>query len=95
MIRETIHYAGRVQGVGFRYTTAGLAKEFVVAGTVQNLPDGRVKLVVEGDSEQVAGLVDALQEAMSGHIVSVESRRSVGTGEFGDPGEPRAFRIVL
>lgn len=95
MIRETIHYSGRVQGVGFRYTTAGVAKEHIVAGYVKNLPDGRVKLVVEGVADAVVGFVDAVQEAMGGNIASVDSHRSVGTGEFGEPGEPRAFRVLL
>ncbi|MEM9419512.1 MAG: acylphosphatase [Planctomycetota bacterium] len=94
-IRETVHYTGRVQGVGFRYTTASLAKDFEVAGSVKNLPDGRVKLVAEGEAQQVAGLIDAVQEAMSGNITDVESSRSIGTGEFGTPGDPRAFRVIL
>ncbi|MEM9915200.1 MAG: acylphosphatase [Planctomycetota bacterium] len=95
MIRETIHYTGQVQGVGFRYTTASVAKNFAVAGSVKNLPDGRVKLVAEGETEQVTAFVDAVQDSMAGNITGVESARSVGTGEFGSPGEPRAFRVIL
>ena len=95
MIRETLHYTGRVQGVGFRYTAANLAKGFAVAGAVRNLPDGRVKLVAEGPADQVAALVDAVQQAMGPNITGVESARSQGTGEFGTPGGPSAFRIVL
>ena len=95
MIRETIHYRGRVQGVGFRQTTAGLARGWAVAGYVKNLSDGRVKLVAEGDPETVTDFIDAVQSEMAGHIDDVESGRSVGTGEFGDPGAPGAFRIAL
>lgn len=95
MIRETIHYSGRVQGVGFRHTTATLARGHAVAGYVQNLSDGRVKLVAEGEAEAVQGFVDAVQEAMGGNIADVASTRSVGTGEFGSPGEPAAFRVKL
>ena len=39
MIRKVVFYSGRVQGVGFRYTTANLAKRFHVAGYVQNLDE--------------------------------------------------------
>jgi acylphosphatase len=46
--RMTVLYAGRVQGVGFRYTTKTVATGYEVAGTVRNLPDGRVELVAEG-----------------------------------------------
>ena len=48
MIRNTVHYTGHVQGVGFRYTTTTIAGKHNVAGYVQNLPDGRVRLVAEG-----------------------------------------------
>ncbi|MEO1235972.1 MAG: acylphosphatase [Planctomycetota bacterium] len=95
MIRETIHYAGRVQGVGFRYRTASLAKLYAVSGSVRNLADGRVKLVAEGDAEDVELFVDAVQEAMAENIQTVDSARSVGTGEFGDPGTAGAFRVVM
>jgi acylphosphatase len=95
MIRETVHYTGRVQGVGFRHTTATLARGHAVAGYVRNLPDGRVKLVAEGPAEAVVALVDAVQSAMAGNIQTVESARSLGTGEFGSPGDDAAFRIRL
>ena len=50
--QREIHYAGRVQGVGFRYTVRSLAARFDVTGFVRNLPDGRVHLVVEGDARR-------------------------------------------
>ena len=43
-----VHYEGRVQGVGFRYTVKNLAREYDVSGTVENLPDGRVVLLASG-----------------------------------------------
>ena len=46
--RLEIFYAGRVQGVGFRYTVKTVAAGFEVAGTIRNLADGRVELVAEG-----------------------------------------------
>ncbi|MEM8737764.1 MAG: acylphosphatase [Planctomycetota bacterium] len=95
MIRETIHYAGQVQGVGFRYRTASIARLYPVAGTVRNLPDGRVKLVAEGDADDVERFVDAVQDAMNANIHTVDSARSKGTGEFGPPGEPQNFRVVM
>ena len=44
--RLTIYYSGRVQGVGFRFTTKSVAAGYDVVGTVRNLVDGRVELVV-------------------------------------------------
>jgi acylphosphatase len=69
---ETVHFSGRVQGVGFRYTALWLAKEFAVAGYVQNLPDGRVRLEVEGTAEEVARYVAAVEERMQGYVREVE-----------------------
>ena len=43
-----VFYSGRVQGVGFRYTTKTVAAGFDVTGVIRNLPDGRVELVAEG-----------------------------------------------
>lgn len=64
-----VHYDGRVQGVGFRWTVKDLAREFDVAGTVKNLPDGRVELVAQGD--EADEFLDAIRRsALAGHIES-------------------------
>lgn len=68
----TIHYTGHVQGVGFRYTTLQIAKEFEVAGHVRNLPDGRVEVEVEGAREEIAAFAQAVEERMHGYIRKVE-----------------------
>jgi acylphosphatase len=63
MVAKQIFYSGRVQGVGFRYTTKKLATEFDVTGWVRNLPDGRVELlVIADDEEEVQAFLTELQE---------------------------------
>jgi acylphosphatase len=68
VVRREVHYSGHVQGVGFRYTTHAIARQFDVVGFVRNLPDGRVHLVAEGDAGELGRFLDAIAERMAGHI---------------------------
>jgi len=65
---KRVCYGGRVQGVGFRYTTRRLAEGFPVTGYVRNLPGGDVELVVEGEAEDVQALLDVVAREMAGYI---------------------------
>ena len=56
-----VHYTGGVQGVGFRATTAHLARAYPVTGWVRNLPDGRVQILVEGPAERVDAFLLAVR----------------------------------
>ena len=68
MIRKHIYYSGRVQGVGFRYTTARIAANYSVNGFVRNMMDGRVEIVVEGEKSNVQAFLDAVTGEMNGYI---------------------------
>ena len=59
----TVHYSGRVQGVGFRYTAKTVATGFEIAGTVRNLPDGRVELTAEGLRDELDAFRAAIHDA--------------------------------
>jgi acylphosphatase len=84
MIRRTIYYEGRVQGVGFRFTTRQIARNYDVTGYVRNLPDGRVELVVEGERDEVDAMTEELASAMSGYIRNATSDQSSATGQFNE-----------
>jgi acylphosphatase len=73
--RRTLHYSGRVQGVGFRYTARSVAQQYKVYGHVQNLDDGRVRLVVEGEAEEINRL-------MARYIHNVTVSTVAASGEF-------------
>ncbi len=72
VLHATVHFTGHVQGVGFRYATLQVAKEFEVAGYVKNLPDGRVLLEAEGQAGVVEEFVTAVAERMHGHVRKIE-----------------------
>ena len=70
MIARRVIFEGRVQGVGFRYTTKDIAKGFEVCGTVKNLADGTVELEVMGEREEVEAFINEIAEesALAHHI---------------------------
>jgi acylphosphatase len=49
--------SGRVQGVGFRYSTVEQAKRLGLSGWVRNLPSGQVEAFVQGPDSAVDDLV--------------------------------------
>lgn len=80
--RKHIHFRGRVQGVGFRFTTRSIAAGFNVFGFVKNLPNGEVELVVEGEPDEVRQFLAVLRDEMSANIHGENAIDSPGTGEF-------------
>ena len=70
--RLRVFYSGKVQGVGFRYSVRQLAGGYEVAGTVRNLPDGRVELVAEGPKDELQSFQQAIRESELGHFIKKE-----------------------
>ncbi|MEM6159772.1 acylphosphatase [Erwinia sp. P6884] len=57
--RAWVH--GRVQGVGFRYSTQQEAKALGLKGYAKNLDDGSVEVLACGDESQVKRLLEWLR----------------------------------
>jgi len=82
-------YSGRVQGVGFRYTARTVAAGFEIAGTVRNLPDGRVELVAEAAPAELDAFRAALHDAgLAGFIRDERVDWADAKNEF------RGFEII-
>ena len=79
--RMVVLFSGRVQGVGFRQTTVEIARAFPLAGTVRNLSDGRVELMVEGAPENINFLLRALREAFRECITAEQKNSAPVCGE--------------
>ena len=71
-------FEGHVQGVGFRYQTVSVAKGYEVSGTVQNLPDGRVLLHVEGDESEARAFQSEVESEMQSYIRKTEIQTGMG-----------------
>ncbi|MEL6162813.1 MAG: acylphosphatase [Cyanobacteria bacterium J06641_2] len=56
-IRAHTFISGKVQGVGYRYSTMNEAKKLGLKGWVRNLPDSRVEALFEGESEVVEEMI--------------------------------------
>jgi acylphosphatase len=84
---KRVIYSGRVQGVGFRYTVFGLAKNYSVAGTVRNRSDGSVELLAQGESVEVEAFLAAIARQMNGFIADQMTSDTEGT-------EMTGFRII-
>ena len=63
--RGSYRVTGRVQGVGFRYSTLHHANRIGLTGFVRNLPDGSVEAVAEGTAEQLDVFESFLKEGPS------------------------------
>jgi acylphosphatase len=77
------HYliGGRVQGVGFRFFAEAQAAVEGLNGWVRNLPDGRVEMQLEGDSEAVERAEAKLRRGPRGaRVESFEVASAVPSG---------------
>ena len=68
-IRVRAIIAGRVQHVGYRYWACEQAERLGLTGTVENLPDGRVEVVIQGMPEMVSEMKEKLRRGPSMAIV--------------------------
>jgi acylphosphatase len=74
-VRLTAWVRGRVQGVGFRWWVRSSALELGLLGVAENLVDGRVKIVAEGNKESCVALLERLESpGTPGNVVQVTHR---------------------
>jgi acylphosphatase len=76
--RVGFHVSGRVQGVGFRWSTARQAELLGVRGSVRNRSDGSVEVSAEGSSDALRQLAEWLARGPRG--ARVERVEKTGAG---------------
>lgn len=83
--------SGRVQMVRFRVFIVKLANELGIIGTVENLPDGTVRVEVWGEKEQLQALRDKVK--IGSRLSRVDNVAEVWDNKnYID--EKREFRII-
>lgn len=90
MTAKNVFYSGRVQGVGFRYSTKRIASGFDVTGWVKNLPDGRVELLAQAlDADELDAFLEDIQQSSLGSHIKQREVKAI-------PAEPnlRGFSIL-
>ncbi len=75
--RERWHilFSGKVQHVGFRYTAYYIARDLGLTGWVDNLPDGRVEMEVQGQPSDLRRLLLRLKGQRHILITQTQIRR--------------------
>jgi acylphosphatase len=74
---------GRVQMVGFRAFVVSHAGDAGLSGTVRNLPDGTVEVLLEGPAAAVERLVDLLHQGPSyAHVERVDVAYASPSGKL-------------
>jgi len=83
MQRLTAYVSGKVQKTGYRARVVTIAQYFKLKGYVQNLEDGRVKVVAEGETNDLEVLLRALDiKNTLIHVVDIRKEYSSATCEF-------------
>ena len=70
---KQIIFKGRVQGVGFRYTTHRAASRYDLTGYVRNLPDGSVEALLQGTGAGIQGCLDDLKDTFGGYLRDINT----------------------
>ncbi len=86
-LRITVLVSGRVQAVGYRAFARRHALDLGVAGYVENLADGRVEIVAEGDRTELELLLVKLKMGPAhAEVEDVEA-------QWGEGGKLRGFFV--
>lgn len=85
---KQVRFIGRVQGVGFRYTTQRAASRYALTGYVKNCFDGSVEALLQGTGPNISACIKEIQKTFGGHIRELKANRQ--------PVDPRYhdFRIT-
>lgn len=83
--RVTLKIFGLVQGIGYRYSARKEAKKRGFTGYVINHSDGSIKIVAEGEEQDLKDFIQWCYNGVGPAVVQkIEDRWSNATSEFSD-----------
>jgi len=72
LVRKSIQFFGRVQGVGFRYRAFYAAQSFRCTGWVKNEWDGSVLMEIQGSEETIDKVCMEIADGTFVHIEDIK-----------------------
>ena len=88
MMKLTAFVSGKVQEVGYRARIVDIANAFGLRGMIENLKDGRVKIIAEGEDEKLKWFECAIDiKNTLIYVSSIEKKYSPAGNEFDNFGK--------
>lgn len=76
---------GKVQGVGYRFYATRVARRLGLKGWIQNLRDGSVESIVEGEPQKIDEWITEIKEGPRyAEVVRIDQERRDSAGPLGD-----------
>jgi acylphosphatase len=76
---------GKVQGVGYRFFATRVARRLGLKGWIQNMRDGSVEALVEGDKKDIDRWIEELKEGPRyAEVTKIDSESKEYSGRLPD-----------
>jgi acylphosphatase/uncharacterized protein YoxC len=83
MKKVILHISGNVQRVGYRAKVVSTANALGIKGFIQNLPDGRVKIIAQGEQSELDKLIQAINISNSLlNVTNIEQEYSIPSDDY-------------
>jgi acylphosphatase len=80
-----IRIHGKVQGVGYRFYATRVARRLGLKGWIQNLRDGSVEALIEGEPEAIDEWIDDVREGPRyAEVTQIDQEVREFSGRLGD-----------
>ena len=83
MKKVTLHISGNVQRVGYRAKVISIANVLGIKGFIQNIPNGRVKIIAQGEQSELDKLIQAINISNSLiNVTNIEQEYSIPSDDY-------------